>query len=481
MTLRRAAAALALVALAPGVVAPSAQQPDRSKPPAPGPPPPLRLPAIDRQTLPNGLRVWMVEHHEVPLVQANLIIKAGSAADPAGRFGAAAFAAAMLNEGAGTRSAPELAEAIESLGAQLTTVSSFDASAIRLSVPLKSLEGALALMADVALRPTFPPNELERLRKERLTGLLHARDDPASIVQLAFPRIVFGTTHRYGTSATGTESTLAAMTRDDLVNFYRVHYRPDNATLIVVGDITPASALPTLQEAFGDWKPSTPAAPTPTVSAATQLTKRQVYLIDKPGAAQSQIRIGWVGVARSTTDYAALRVLNTILGGSFTSRLNTNLREKHGYSYGAASTFDMRRAPGLFYATAGVQTDKTAEALREFFKELEGILRRVPPDELEKAKSYVALGFPVDFETTGDLAQKLEELVVYDLANDTFSTFVDRVRHVTAEDVQKAAARYIQPEKLAVIVVGDRKAIEQPVRSLNLGPISLISLDEVLK
>jgi predicted Zn-dependent peptidase len=211
------------------------------------------------------------------------------------------------------------------------------------------------------------------------------------------------------------------------------------------------------------------------------LTRRQVYLIDKPGAAQSQIRIGWIGVARSTSDYATLQVLNTILGGSFTSRLNSNLREKHGYAYGASSTFEMRRAPGLFYATAGVQTDKTAEALLEFFKELEGIQAQVSRDELEKAKNYVALGFPAEFETTGDLARKLEELIVYELPEDTFSSFVARVQQVTPEGVRKAAARYIQPDKMAVVVVGDRKVLEQSVRALNLGALAVVPIDDVLK
>jgi zinc protease len=173
--------------------------------------------------------------------------------------------------------------------------------------------------------------------------------------------------------------------------------------------------------------------------------------------------------------------LNTILGDSFTSRLNLDLREKHGYAYGAFSEFEMRRAPGPFYAAAGVQTDKTADALREFFNELRGIRQKVPAKELEKAKNYVVLGFPSEFETTEDLATKLEELVIYELPDDTFTTFVDRVRRVTADDVQKAAARYIQPDKMAVVVVGDRKAIEQPIRKLNLGPPTVVSLDEILK
>ena len=336
-------------------------------------------------------------------------------------------------------------------------------------------------MSDVALRPSFPASELDRLRKERLTGLLQARDNVGALIQLAFPRIVFGPTHRYGTSANGLPPTIETLTVDDLKAYYRAHFRPDNSTLLVVGDLTPAAALPMLEKAFGGWKAEGMAALVAGVPNAPQLAKRQVYLVDKPDAAQSQIRIGWVGVARSTPDYAVLEVLNTVLGGSFTSRLNQNLREKNGYAYGASSAFDMRLSAGPFLAAAGVQTDKTADALREFFTELNGILTPVPVDELNKAKNYVALGFPGEFETTGDMARKLEELVVYNLPEATFANFVPSVTAVTAADLQRAAARFIQPEKMAVVVVGDLKLIEGPIRALNLGPITLVPIDNLFR
>jgi predicted Zn-dependent peptidase len=214
---------------------------------------------------------------------------------------------------------------------------------------------------------------------------------------------------------------------------------------------------------------------------AAQLKSRQVYIIDKPDAPQSQVRIGWVGVPRLTADYAALEVLNTILGGSFTSRLNQNLREEHGYSYGASSAFDMRLSAGPFLAAAGVQSDKTAPAVQEFFNELNNIVKPIPDDELKKARNYVALGFPGEFETTGDLARKLEDLVVYNLPEDAYAKFVSAVTSVTSADLQKLAARYIQPDKMAVVVVGDRKSIEGPIRQLNLGPVSLITIDELFR
>ena len=470
---------VALVACAAATAA--AQKPDRSRPPAIGPAPSLKLPAIQKQKLANGLPVWIVEHHEVPLAQVNLIVRSGSAADPIGKFGVGSLAAAMLDEGAGTRSALELADALEFLAANLSTTSSFDSSAIRMSVPVSKLPEALPLMADVALRPTFPANELERLRKERLTALLQARDNPGALIQMAFPRIVYGPTHRYGTSATGLPPAIESMSVADLQAFYRAHYRPDNATLVVVGDVTPASVLPALEKAFGSWKAEGMAPLVAEVPNAPQLKSRHVYIVDKPEAAQSQVRIGWVGVPRSTPDYAALQVLNTILGGSFTSRLNENLRERNGYAYGASSQFDMRQSAGPFLAAANVQTDKTAESIKEFFVELNGILGPVPEDELRKAKNYVALGFPGEFETTGDLARKLEELVVYNLPESTFTDFVAAVAKVTSSDLQKLAARYIQPDKMAVVVVGDRQQIENKIRELNLGPVTFVTIDELFR
>jgi predicted Zn-dependent peptidase len=456
------------------------QRPDRSKPPLPAAPPALKLPPIQKHTLSNGLAVRLIEQHEVPLVQINLIVRAGSATDPAGKYGVASMTAAMLDEGAGGRPALDLADAIESLGAQLSTSSSFDYSAVRLSTPVAQLAAATTLMADVAQRPDFPPAELERLRKERLTQLLQARDDPASIVSLAFPRLVFGEKHRYGISAGGTEASVSAIAIDDLRGFHRGYYRPESSVLLVVGDVTAATILPLLEKTFGSWKPAGAALPAVEVPTAPQLTARKIYIVDKPGAAQSQIRIGWVGVPRSTPDYPTLQVLNTILGGSFTSRLNTNLRETHGYSYGAGSGFDERLSAGSFYATAGVQTDKTAEALKEFFVELTGILKPIPGEELDKAKNYVALGFPAEFESTGDLARKLEEQVVYGLPDEYFPSYIRSVVQTTGGGVEKAAARYIQPDKFAVVIVGDRNVIEPGIRALNLGPIEVLTVEQAV-
>lgn len=457
-----------------------AQEPDRSAPPPLGPTPQLVLPAIQRQTLSNGLPVWLIEAHEVPLVQVSLLVKAGGGDDPAGKFGLASLTMAMLDEGAGARSALELADEIEFLGAQLDTSGSFDASAVRLNVPVARLAAALPLMADVALRPTFPEAELDRIRKERLTALAQARDDPASVAAIAFARQVFGPTHRYGTGLTGTETTLQAFTADDLRAFHATAFHPAHATLIVAGDVTLSAVLPLLEAQFGSWKgagtPRTRAA----VANAPQPAQGEIVIVDMPGAAQSQIRLGWVGVPRASPDYYTLQVLNTVLGGSFTSRLNQNLREEHGYSYGASSRFDMRLAAGPFLAGAGVQTDKTAESLREFFNELQAIRTPVGAEELTKAINYVALGFPGEFEAIGDLTAQLEQLAVYDLPERYFAEYVTHIQAVTAAAVQKAATTYIQPDRFVVVVVGDRQVIESPIRALKLGPVRTVGVGEIV-
>jgi predicted Zn-dependent peptidase len=304
-------------------VAPAAQQtPDRSLAPRPGPAPEFKPPAASRRQLSNGLPVWFVELHKVPIAHVSLVVRSGSGADPAQKFGVASLTAEMLDEGAGSRDALQIADAIDYLGASLSTSSSFDASYVDLHVPAARLPDALAIMADVALRPTFVEKELQRIREELLTSLLQAQDDPEELIRFAFPRLVFGPRHRYGTLAIGTAAAIKAFAPKDLKEFHSTHYVPANAALMVAGDVTPDKVLPLLESAFGSWTGAAPKdAP---VVEAPQLKTRQVYLIDKPGAAQSQIRIGWVGVPRSTPDYFALRVLNTILGDAFTSRLNQN-------------------------------------------------------------------------------------------------------------------------------------------------------------
>jgi zinc protease len=457
----------------------SAQQaPDRTHPPQPGPPASLKLPAIQKQKLTNGVPVWIVEMHEVPVAQINLVVSSGTANDPPGKYGVASLTAAMLEEGAGKRSALELADATDFLGADLGATSGIDSSAVRLHVPVARLADALPLMADVALRPTFPRDELDRQRQQLLTAMLQGRDDPPTISSVAFSRVLYGKGHRYGTPQAGTAETIKSFTADDLRGFYASAYRPENATVIAVGDFTADKVMPLLEQSFGTWKSSAPAA-VEKLPPAEQAPARQIFLVDKPGAPQSQIRIGWIGTPRSTPDYFPITVMNTILGGSFSSRLNMNLREVHGYSYGARSSFDMRAEPGPFFATAGVQTDKTADALKEFFNELEAILKPVPADELARAKNYVALRYPSAFEATGDISRRLEDMLVYKLPDDYFAKYVQNIQAVTSADIQRVSQKYIQPGKFTVVVVGDLKSTESGIRALNLGPVKVMTIDEV--
>jgi predicted Zn-dependent peptidase len=471
--------ALLLSALALPAVLGAQERPDRAQPPPLGPVAALTLPRVEEHELANGLTVWLVESSEVPLVQLNLVVHAGSGDDPDGRFGIASLTAAMLDEGAGERSALEIADDVEFLGADLSTASSFDASAVRLNVPARALADALPIMVDVVARPTFPADELERLRQERLTALLQARDDPAAIAAPAFARVVFGDEHRYGTSALGTTATLSAFSVAQLRAFHAQRYRPGNATLIVVGDIAAAGGLPSIERAFGTWAAGDVPRREP-LPRAPEIDAVRVVVVDMPGAEQSQIRIGSVGVARSTPDYFALQVLNTLLGGSFTSRLNQNLREEHGYAYGASSRFDMRLAPGPFTAAAGVQTDKTAESLTEFFNELEAIREPIGAEELAKAKNYLALGFPSEFETIGDLAGRLEEVAIYGLPQRYFGDYTANISAVTAAAVQRAAETHVRPDRLAVVIAGDLERIGPAVRALELGPLRVMTVEEAL-
>ena len=455
------------------------QAPDRSKPPAPGPAPSLKVPPVQKRTLSNGLNVWVVEMHEVPVVDVTAIVKSGAAADPTGKYGLASFTAAMLDEGAGSRDALQLSDAIDFLGASLSTGSSWDSSSVNLHAMVSKIDAALPIFADVLLHPAFSQSEMDRVRKQRLTSLLQTRDNASALASASFARAVFGPRHRYGTPSIGNEVSNGEMTVSELKQFHSTYYQPQNAYLLVVGDITPDAIMPKLEKALGAWK-NVGTVPKPTLPATPQHGAREIILVDKPGAAQSAIRLGWIGVARSSPDYFVLDVMNTILGGSFTSRLNQNLREEHGYAYGASSRFDMRLSAGPFMAAAGVQTDKTAEALQEFFKELNRIQAPMSAEELTKAKNYVALSFPGEFETINDLGAHLEELVVYKLPDDYFQRYVPNIQAVTAAAVQKAAATYIQPKKMSVVVVGDRKVIEPKIRALNLGPIQFLSVDEVV-
>ncbi len=474
-TLRGAAP---LVALACGLAAPAvAQAPDRSAPPRLGPPPALTLPVIERVTLANGLTVLYMPKREVPLVQINVVVKVGQADDPADRPGLASMTAAMLDEGAGERTALELSDEVEFLGASLFAGGDDHSTTVALHVPRAKLEAALPLLADVVLRPRFDGDELERQRRERLTTMTQWRDEPRAIAQAEYIRALYGDRHPYGRMALGSPASVASMTVEHLRAFHRTWFMPGNAAVIVVGDVALAEIRPMLERAFGGWAQG--AVPARTAPATPQVGRRRVILVDKPGAAQSEIRIGMPAVSRETPDYDALVAMNTVLGGSFTSRLNQKLREEKQYTYGARSGFEFGKYPGPFTAQAAVQTNVTDSALVEFMRELRGIREPVPEDELARARNYAALRFPARFQSVASIANQLEELYVYDLPADYYNGYVQRLLAVSRADARRVARRYIDPDRFTVVVVGDRASIEQGIRALNLGPVEVLTVEDV--
>jgi predicted Zn-dependent peptidase len=451
---------------------------DLTKPPELGAPPSLTPPPITTRELANGLKIVVIEQHELPLVDVLLQVRTGGEADPAGKMGTAALVAAMLTEGTSSRTALQIADQAAYLGVELTATSGWEQSSVSLHSPTAQLDSALALFSDVALHPNFPSADLERVRKVRLTALQQVRDRGPAIADRAFASAVFGSQHPYGRPLAGTEGSLASISRDDIQRFFTAYFRPNNATLLVVGDVRPDDVERRARELFGAWaKATVPSVATSTASSAAAVT---VVLVDKPGAAQSSFRIGGIGAPRSTTDYFPLQVMNTILGGAFTSRLMQNLRETHGYTYGAGSGFGLRRSAGPFTASAEVVTAKTDSALIEFTKELRAIRDTVPTDELAKAKRYLQLGLPGNFETTGGIASEFVPLLAYGIPLDFYASAVQNYGAVTQADVQRVARQYIDPNKLTIVIVGDRKVIEPGIRALKPGEIIIRDVRDVL-
>lgn len=442
---------------------------DRSRPPEPGPPPRVALPPIVTRELPNGLKLMIVEHHELPLADFVLIVGSGSTTDPAGKTGVANLTAAMLREGTTTRKSLEIADQIAYLGVSLSPSSSWESSTLSLHTPVAQLDSALALFADVALRPSFPANEFERIRKIRLTDLIRQKDEGPAIANVSFPAIIYGSGHPYGAATFGTEASVKSLSVADLQSYYQRSFKPNNSTLIIVGDVNPDRIEQKINALFGGWQRGD--VPQLTYADPPKAVATTVYLIDKPGAAQSSFRIGAVGVPRSTKDYFALTVMNTILGGSFSSRLMQNLRETRGYTYGAGSRFDMRRAAGPFLASAEIVAAKTDSALLEFMKELNAIRQSVPASELQRAKRYLQLQLPGNFETTRDIAFQLVPVAVYGLPLDYYNNYVQNIEAITEADVARVAQQYINPGSLAVVIVGDRKSIEPGLKAVGVGPV----------
>jgi predicted Zn-dependent peptidase len=451
---------------------------DLTKPPTLGPPPALSVPPIVSRQLANGLRIVVVEQHELPLADVLLEMRTGGEADPAGKPGTASLTAGMLLEGTSTRSSLQIADQEAFLGVSINAGSGWEQTTLSLHTPTAQLDSALALFADIALHPAFPAADLERVRKARLTALQQQRDRGPAIADRAFAAALYGSDNPYGRPLAGTEASIASLSRDELVRFYTMVYRPNNATLLVVGDVTPDDVERRAKALFGGWPRGE--VPAVTTANAANVKATTLILIDKPGAAQSSFRLGGIGAARSTSDYFALQVMNSLLGGSFSSRLNQNLREVHGYTYGANSGFSYRRSAGPFTASAEVVSAKTDSAVVEFMKELRAIRDTVPQDELERAKRYLQLGLPERFETTGGIANQLLPLLTYDVPLDFYGSAVQKIGAVTQADVQRVARQYIDPAKLTLVIVGDRKTIEPSLRALNPGEIVIRDARDVL-
>lgn len=472
--------ALALLAAAPL----AAQLPafDRTRAPALTASPPLSVPAVRAARLENGAALKVVEHRELPLVHITLQFAGGARLDNE-TAGLASFVATMIREGAGTRDANALQSELAYLGASLGASADWDNTSITLRVAKRNLEPALDLMADVVLRPTFASADVRRQRDLRLAGLLQQRDQPRTLGTMAFNQALFPAGHPYRRSLGGDSASTARLDSAMVRAFHQGAYRPMRATFTIVGDISEAEARTLLTRRFGSWRiAGAERTPAPVLVTPTRTTARRVILVDKPGAAQSVVMIGASGVERTTPDYAAIQVMNTILGGSFSSRLNSNLRETKGYTYGANSGFQWRPLPGAFVASADVRTNVTDSSLVEFFKEIAAI-RDTPVDaaELERAKAYIALGVPGDLESTAQIAGQITSLALFSLPLTWLQEYVTAVNAVTVADVQRVARRYLPTEAATIVVVGDLATIRAGIEALNLGPITVLTVGELTK
>ena len=453
----------------------NADEPWRKDQPKAGPARALSVAAPQSFTLPNGLTVILSQRPGLPIVSANLVFRTGSGANPIDKPGLANFTAGMLDEGTATRKALDLADAVAQIGATLNTSSSMDAISVTGRSLAKNFPATLDLMADVVLHPSFPAEELERQRAQRLAQLAQQRDNPAAVAGVAMAAALYGPKHPYGFAEIGPEPAIKATSRDDLVGFWKQNLVPNNAALVVAGNIDLADLKAQAERAFGSWTRGTPASP---MLGAPGTTAARVVIVDKPGAAQSQLRVAGIGAARSTPDYPALEVMNMALGGLFSSRINLNLREQHGYTYGAGSGFAYRRFPGPFFVATGVQTAVTGAAVGEIFKEITRTIEAPLTDaELALSKDAIVRSLPGMFETSPQVAGSLSSVYLYDLGLDYFTKYPAQVTAITAAAAQEAARKYLVPGKLVVIAVGDKAKIAPQLAGLKLGAVELRDAD----
>ncbi|MET0265614.1 MAG: pitrilysin family protein [Duganella sp.] len=452
---------------------------DRSKPPALGQAESLKLPAMQKATLSNGLKVVLAERHSAPVVNLSLMVDAGYASDSHKLPGVASLTLSMLDEGTQKRSAAQVSEEIESLGASISSYNNLDGSFVQLNTLKATLPKALDVYADVALRPAFEQKELDRLRKDQLAAIQREKNNPSAMALRVIPGLVYGKEHAYGLplSGSGTEDSVLRIKREDLVNYHQSWFKPNNATLLVVGDTTLAEIVPQLEKAFGGWKAG--AVPKKDIAQVAQPQKTSVYLMDKPGAQQSVIYAVQLAPPRNAPEAVQLGVVNNIFGGNFGSRINMNLREDKHWSYGVRSSVLPALGQGLYLSTSPVQADKTKEALQELVREYGDIAggKPITADELKEAQDNSTLSLPGSFETAGQLGGAYSTIVQYKLPEDYYNSFTAKVRALTPEQANAIAARTIEPGKLVWVVVGDMKKVEDGVRGLNLGEVRKIDAD----
>lgn len=469
---------------------------DRSALPPVGGAAPPRFPAIERETFPNGVRLWTVDHHETELVCFALLLPSGSAADPPGREGLAAFTADLLDDGTARRSGVALHEEIGRLGGRLGTDVTSDATVLSLTALARHAGDALGLLIELATEPRFDPQEVERVRALRISRLAQLRHVAGAVAERAFLRSIYGT-QPYGHTAAGSESALARMTVDDVRAFHAVHYAPARWTLIRAGggDAAQAAHLaalvsgipPGARQPAADGDPAPDGAGDPDADAAgaaagVSAPAARITFVPRPGAVQSELRIGQVGVVRRAPDYPAVVVMNMVLGGQFTSRLNLRLRESKGYTYGVRTAFDGRRRPGPFVLQTAVDAAVTGDAIREALGEIRDIraARPVTGDELAAARPALTSGFARNFETAGQVAYAALRLALFDLPDDEYATFVSRVAAVDAASATAAARRRLDPDALRVVVVGPPD-VGPPLAALGLGDPRQATVDEFIR
>ncbi len=448
---------------------------DRSRLPVPGPGRSFAFPAIEKSRLPNGLNVWTVARPDVPLIAFVLLVRRGASADPPGRDGLAALTADMLDEGSGARSAIEIHEELARIGAQFDTDIGSDALSMSATVLSRFAARALAILSDIVVRPSLRDSDFSRVRQLRLHRLTQLRDMPGALADRVFLKLLYGA-HPYGHTPIGNEVSLAGMTVDDVRSFHAIAIRPSFATLIAVGDCTHDQIAQLAADSFGTWEPA-PEDP-PRVDDGLPAAAR-LNVVPRPKAPQSELRIGHVGVPRATPDYHALVVANTILGGQFVSRINLNLREDKGFTYGARTAFEFRRLAGPFVLQVSVQTTATARAIDESIAEIAGLRgpRPVTSGELELGIAALTRGYARNFETADHIARAVMQLALFDLPDDYFAEFVPTVSRVTADDVHSVMQRHVDPERLTTLIVGDLDAIGADLAALGLGDPVVLSPD----